>query len=347
MNMKKKVYVKGYFFNNFGDDIFLYILITRYPGVDFYVFLNKKRYKHFQRFKNLHIIDSNNRINNKLYNYYKKTGKQNILSRLCDYSVMIGGSIFMEKYCNLDELKKIYENTQYYILGANIGPYYHEEYLEYVKEIIAKSCDICVRDIRSYELIKDNPNARYGGDIAFGLCSEKEVEKTKKIFISVMNLEIKDFSREQQQFYENIISSIIEEYHVKKYEIVVASFCEREQDNIMVQKIKQRFPYVRELYYRDNLCYVVEQIQSSEVVIATRFHAMVLGFLYAKKVIPLIYNSKMKNLLEDIRFQNEMYDIINMKKIDGKDQDYKDVDISGQKSTAENHFKKLDNILRC
>lgn len=343
--MKKKVYVKGYFFNNFGDDLFLYILTTRYPEVDFYVFLNKKRYGHFRKLKNLHIIDSSNRINNKFFNYYKKTGKQNILSRWCDYSIMIGGSIFAEKYTGIDELRKIYENHQYYILGANIGPYNHEEYLDCIKEIITRSPDICVRDKKSYELIKDIPNSRYGGDIAFSLPIKNKIEEYKKIFISVMDLETKVFSSEQQQYYENVINSFIKDYHAKGYEIVVASFCERERDNLMVQKIKQRFSFVNELYYKENLFTIIEQIQNSEIVLATRFHAMVLGFLFAKKVVPIIYNSKMVNLLEDIQFKNEIYDIINMRKKAGLGIEYIDVDISEQINTAENHFKMLDGIL--
>jgi len=341
----KRVYVKGYFFNNFGDDLFLYILITRYPKVDFYVFVNKDRYRYFRQFKNLHIIDSRNKIYNKIYNYYKRTGKENILSRFCDYSIMIGGSIFMEKNCGKDELWKIYGNHQYYIIGANIGPYYHKEYLECIKKIIRRSPDICVRDRKSYELICDSPNVRYGGDIAFSLCTAKEMNDSKKLFISVMNLEVKGFSAEQQVFYEDVLNNFIQEYHSKDYEIVVASFCTRECDNLMVQKIKGKYSFVQELYYSDNLISIIEQIQSSEIVIATRFHAMVLGLLYGKKVIPLIYNSKMKNLLEDICFQNDMYDIVNLSKVTGKSKEYVDVDISEQIDTAKNHFKKLDSIL--
>lgn len=342
----KKVYVNGYFFNNLGDDLFLYILLERYPETNFYVFLNKKKYRSFYKFKNLKMIDSSNKINNKIFNYYKKRDKKNILARYCDYSVMLGGSIFMEKSCSLKELKRVYGRHQYYILGANIGPYFHQEYLEYIRDIVRNCSDFCVRDKMSYNLIQDLPKARLASDIVLSLSIDKSKCNKKQIFVSVIDLESKKFAQDAQDFYLKELSQMILEYYGSGYEVVVASFCNREKDYVMVEKLKQKFYFIRELYYEDNLDEVIQVIKESEVIVATRFHAMILGFLFNKKVIPMIYNQKMTNFLSDINFQNIMYDILKKRKIGGLQKEYLDVNISEQISSAEDHFRELDKVLR-
>ena len=44
-------------------------------------------------------------------------------------------------------------------------------------------------------------------------------------------------------------------------------------------------------------------------MVATRFHAMILGLSAKKKVLPLIYNLKTRTALEDLSFNGACYDI--------------------------------------
>lgn len=54
---------------------------------------------------------------------------------------------------------------------------------------------------------------------------------------------------------------------------------------------------------------ILRSIAESEYVVATRFHAMILGLGAKKKVLPLIYNLKLRTVLEDLSFQGAYYDI--------------------------------------
>ena len=118
----KRIYVKGYFHGNLGDDLFLYIFLQRYRRAKIYIFADKKKYSELMKLGNLVVISSQNRIFNHIYNYYQKKGTRNILSKYCDFSILLGGSVFMEQYTDKNALIKRHQNVPYYILLANIGP---------------------------------------------------------------------------------------------------------------------------------------------------------------------------------------------------------------------------------
>ena len=54
---------------------------------------------------------------------------------------------------------------------------------------------------------------------------------------------------------------------------------------------------------------ILELIAESEYMVATRFHAMILGLGAGKKVLPLIYHIKLRNVLADLSFRSTYYDI--------------------------------------
>ena len=41
-------------------------------------------------------------------------------------------------------------------------------------------------------------------------------------------------------------------------------------------------------------------LANSKAIISTRYHGMILGWLLDKKVLPIIYSKKMKNVIDDI-----------------------------------------------
>ena len=50
-------------------------------------------------------------------------------------------------------------------------------------------------------------------------------------------------------------------------------------------------------------------MEKAEIIVGTRFHANVIGFAMHKKVIPVIYNDKTRNLLNEIHFEGSSIDI--------------------------------------
>lgn len=55
----KRVMVHGFFTFNLGDDLFLKILIERYPHITFYIYANKNYKELFKEYKNLKVFPSN------------------------------------------------------------------------------------------------------------------------------------------------------------------------------------------------------------------------------------------------------------------------------------------------
>ena len=89
----------------------------------------------------------------------------------------------------------------------------------------------------------------------------------------------------------------------------------------------------------------------SEYVIATRFHAMILGLAENKPVLPIIYSDKTINVLNDLNFEGEIIDL-------RKDKDWSlisepqkwgslPIDMTDRlKVDSQLHFSKLDEFLR-
>lgn len=310
----KKFLVKAYLNFNLGDDLFIKILTERYPNINFYIESNDKKYMKIFKSNNIYIYQKN-KIEKRLikigvlkYFLYKKFLKK------MDGIINIGGSIFMENSINYkkDVEKRKIENKvvkgNYYILGANFGPFKREEFKNGYKEFFSKCEDICFRDKYSYNLFSELPNTRYASDIVFSLKNNivcKDIEG--KILISVIKPSIrKELKTKDKEYYEIIKKIILSGVKIGK-KIQLISFCENEGDEEAILEIRKILPEKIEknidtYLYRGNIEEALEIINNSEIVIATRFHAMILGFIYEKKVLPICYSKKMVNVLNDLNF---------------------------------------------
>ena len=64
------------------------------------------------------------------------------------------------------------------------------------------------------------------------------------------------------------------------------------------------------IYYDgENQHEILKQLATSEIVIATRFHAVVLGLVSQCRVLPVLYSNKTKNILKDLNINGNMADI--------------------------------------
>ena len=100
-----------------------------------------------------------------------------------------------------------------------------------------------------------------------------------------------------------------------------------------------------------NLDQILKLIAESEYIVATRFHAMVLGLSAKKKVLPLIYNLKLRTVLEDLSFQGAYYDIKHLPDdcsgVIGKiDRGISDSDRDRLVSLSAEHFKRVNEVLK-
>src|SRR5690625_3035781 len=119
----KKVMVYAYTKFNLGDDLFLKILFDRYPNTNFNLVAPQKYKEIFQQ-KNVNVYSSDTLIF-KGINYIMRRINKNFtfnknISKSCDASVYIGGSIFQQSNnwrIQINNRRSIInENQPFYVL---------------------------------------------------------------------------------------------------------------------------------------------------------------------------------------------------------------------------------------
>lgn len=337
-----QIYLNAYLEKNFGDDLFVKIIVDRYKNHTFYAISNS-----YKTIDNLQI--------------YKNTLKMRILNKLGlkekvyinskDISVSIGGSMFIEGLSPI-ERKKIYGNNPYYILGSNFGPYKTEKFYKKGYELFKNAEDVCVRDKYTYNLFKDLPNVRYAPDIVFTLDTSKiKISEEKKAIISVIDCENK-LGKQYQEKYENMIKEMIKFFIENGYKVALMSFCKRENDEIAIERILNNLDentkqQVQKYFYDGNVEEALNYIAQSQIIVGTRFHANILGLLLRKTVIPIIYSNKTTEFLKDIKFEGKTIDIKGDCKFNLTLEDLKyKKDVTKEIEKAQGQFKALDKLLK-
>lgn len=360
----KKVYLKCVYKKNLGDDLLIKSICDRYPDVQFYT-LNYLSGRIKPTIKNLRTL----KVPFSIYRLFRKISYltntthflENFLIKRSDFVVSIAGSIFVEKKdTTLDERYYWFKNlnSKFYLIGSNIGPIYTRNYVEIIKkDILKKAQDVSLRDKKSFSLVNDLNNVRYAPDIVFSLNIDNylKTKEEKKVIISVIDINDKanQIVTPNSEKYIKLINDLIDFFVKVNYKIELFSFCNSEKDDRAIKKILSTNKHKNDIftfYYDGNVDCALNEIASAKVVIGTRFHANILGLILFKTVIPIIYNDKTRELLNDINFKGKTIDIERIDEFDintlkENDLNYK-IDISKQTKDAERHFEKLDIILK-
>jgi colanic acid/amylovoran biosynthesis protein len=106
---------------------------------------------------------------------------------------------------------------------------------------------------------------------------------------------------------------------------------------------------IKVILYRGNLEYFITEYMKMEAMIVTRFHAMVLSLMANQFVYPFIYNIKMINVLNDLKYSGSYSFIDNIDSIehiiDGLKSKKYSLPLSDVRSSAEKQFSALDNFI--
>lgn len=362
----KRVFLYVYDKQNLGDDLFVYSITKRYPNVRFYIWSDKKNRITFQSLHNLKIVDRNS-----LFVRFLKRIRPSFVARYrawlethCTAVVYIGGSIFME-YKNWKQILSWWDyetqNRSFYIMGANFGPYHSEAFRNKLSEIFCNARDVCFRDQYSYRKFCNVPTVRYAPDILFSYPMKKPTVIRKQIFVSPINCETRkegDWSLSAySEDYLYTLTKLLKSYLSDDYNLVLASFCKEEGDEQMAKKLIRTLDLTEENYkvkciYYDgtNMEQMLNEIASSEYVIATRFHATILALVSGRPVFPIVYSDKTINVLKDIGFQGNYADLRNMETISYEYskfnlEHFQNINIEKLARMAEGHFVILDRCL--
>ena len=152
---------------------------------------------------------------------------------------------------------------------------------------------------------------------------------------------------------------MIDFYIEKGYKICLMSFCREEKDEEAIEEILEKCPKtvkekIEKYYYNGNLEEALNIIGDSRIIVASRFHANILGILFGKNVITLSYSDKTKHVLSDMGLDSNIIDIKEIKNFNIKqnqkllqDNFSSEVEIKVIEAIndAKRQFEKLDKIL--
>ena len=340
---------------NLGDDLFIRTLLKRYPGQKFYLRSSPKYTKNLKQEPNL-------KVSGKLsYNFSLLTGKLNKKLQIFlqskktagfDAAVRIGGSVFIEKgstdYNYFPE-----KNNNFFIIGANFGPYKTKAFFDAKKEKIKASADCCFRDNYSYTLFSDLPQVRYAPDVLFGYPYLPQRKNGDCIGISVIDFNNHNNLKAYASEYENGISKICDFWIKKQKKVKLLCFCRDEGDKSAAERIKlssHTQDKIEIIVYSGDTESFLSEINNCEIVYATRFHAMILGWAMYKKVVPIIYSEKQTNVINDIGFEGSVWNILHSDKFNDnilspKNNCLDEKLIEKLKSKSQEQFSGLDRFL--
>ena len=343
--MPKKIFLNAYLHKNLGDDLFLYIFQNRYNHHQIITITNHKIYK--EQFPSLKVID-----NPFFIKVIRKCHLHGLIANKCDVVVTLGGSMFIEASSNDKNKKFKIGKRPFFVLGCNFGPYQSHQYYENVKGYFQDAQDVCFRDLYSYHLFKDLPQMRQAPDIVFSLPTNQiQIKQKQRVIFSLISCQYKSLSQ-YDNIYKKKVIEMITFFQEKNYEIILMSFCQYERDEEIIESIMndiQDKHHINKYYYDGNINQALDILGSSEIIVASRFHANILGLLLEKTIIPLYYSDKTLHVLNDLGFEGLMIDIKELKDfhLDSFTQEVLEyhLKIDDIKNKALEHFLKLDQFL--
>lgn len=335
---KGKILLQFYSCKNFGDDMFVRVFAEQFPEYQIMLVCNPLQIPSDLP-KNVYLapfaswlISINKKVGKMLKPARKPLAWLN--SKIIAFerkrvaaSVIITGSIYMDfpsgdekelEFAIDPSVERDFEISSNYqtcdgdfIVGANIGPIYHDNFVPWVESEISKLKHICLRDYASYMVLNNRSNVHYAPDVLF-LTERDSVPENDtyrdKVLISVVNVDYKPINETSKSAYYRLIEDIIRNYGAENCCLV--SFCKKEGDSLAMDRILNQFDEEERekilcLEYDRNTQEMLEAFKSCRYVISTRFHSMILAAVFGKKFYPISYNCKIENYLNDLKFNGE------------------------------------------
>lgn len=357
----KSVYVHFFSEQNYGDDVFVHILTSRYPNNSFIISGTNDNLSAFEKQNNI-LVCKENRLISKVNKAVKKILKIDPLYYLraynCAVCLTIGGSIFIEpekKYLNTyfrDKKCKFYPKKKNMILGANFGPYSDSEFSDFFRKEFQRYDLVTFRDWDSYTLFKSVPCVKYAPDILFGLesiykgnRSYNDTFQQDYVVISVIN------TAKNKQCYINKIVEIVSYYELHGFQCVLLSLCHKQGDyDLCAEILNKACADIKIVDYDGDAQKIMSCIKNAKYVIASRFHAIITSFVFDVPCFPVAYSNKTSNMLKDIRFEGHYCNIDDLTTMSMEYIDYNrirmyKINVKKYKRQSEKHFEQLDEYL--
>lgn len=289
---------------NYGDDIFVETVTGLFPGCKFYSFL-----EHYPE----EVID----WAGKFPNLYLLPECEMFLGKnMFDAYMCIGGDVFPDngdftkrkKY--VDAVKQVHGTVIFW--GFSLFQSYSEKTRKDIAEMMGKADIIAPRDEHSAQLLRQLlPEKQISAiaDLAF-LSQWTAAEKADRLGISVRRPNYA--TDEDMHRYTADLQKAINAYLAENpaREVVLFSLSSgNTSDTSVVEAILPGVTEparVKHLVYTGDIASVKAEIASCELVICTRLHAMISCIAMHIPFIPIVYELKIANILQDIGYRKDV-----------------------------------------
>ncbi|MFT3944480.1 MAG: polysaccharide pyruvyl transferase family protein [Ancrocorticia sp.] len=364
MGAEREVFVDFYDYLNLGDDLLFLTLAHRYPHVRFsYIGQHHTspefKLKNVRRLRRLRYLDGvlrRLRIPFSLNEAYRDS-----MVRRSRLAVRLGGSLYMEKGEWRENVRRdlgllACPGGAVYLNG-NFGPWRTEEFLATYVHIFSEARDVTVRDERSLTQLAAVPQLRMAPDMIFTMSSERDATERNGVVISLINLEGRPGLDHQREAYERAMAELTEDLVKDGQQVTLMSFCAVEGDELAVERVTSLVSpsargSVKTHLYRGDIDAALTLLRRTETVIATRFHAMVLGLSFGCRVRCVEYSDKTANALDDLGLGElglGVKEFVTATRVDRHGwatlPTGAQVDIEDLARRADQHFAVLDQIL--
>lgn len=246
-----------------------------------------------------------------------------------DYGVCIVGNAFKNsKYYGKTQSRWIKERVRwtkrFYLLSTNFGPYSDPRWINDNYVMFKKMKDVCFRDLESYHLFEKLENVRFAPDaiISIGKKENKSVEK--HLIVSVIDCLFSvrpEYLNKSAANYERLIVNTVNEYTKMGYKVTILN-SNTVQDLPASERILSSCinkECIEIFNYDGNITDVMALYENTSAVIGTRLHTIILAWLFDIPVVPIVYDIKVKNLLNSYKYSARFFEIEKLSGISAKD----------------------------
>ena len=314
--MAPRVRLHAYMQQNLGDDLLVRMLCERFSDVEFHAECNERSATAFSALGNFRRMSRLPRrldaalAKMRIPLHVDRWFAARALRR-CVAVVNIGGSIFIQgddwRARMAARRARFASGKPSFVIGANFGPYSDDDFLREMRDVLKGSRDLCLRDRYSVDLLDDLGNVRYAPDVVLSL-PPIECEAGKTAVISVIDLESRPDLRAHSTAYTAALVEMVEACNRAGLEVVLMGFCEYERDGDATRRVLDALggaggsARVRAYSYRGDVDEALLLIASASLVVATRFHAMILAWAFGVPVLPVSYSEKTAQVIQDMAF---------------------------------------------
>ncbi len=310
------ILLDAYFDGNFGDDVFVQCITSRFPNYKFYAFL-----EHYPE----EVCDWAESIPNLFL-----LPECNVFLRknMFDAYVCVGGDIFPDKG-NYDKRKSYVKSVRecggvVAYIGFSLFHVYCEQTKQDICELMEPADLIAPRDSFSTELLKNwlpTKEIHTMADLAFSYFERGKNHGDNKEILGVSVRKPGNATEEVLERYcvemADTINAFLDKDNERKVKIFSLSKGIWNDTEIThrILSMVQSHDRVEHYVYEGDVKRCYEAIAECKGMICTRLHAMIAAIALGIKCIPVIYEVKQEHMLKEIDYKGMTFAFHNLKGI--------------------------------